>query len=59
MSPFLKYIIHSFFIYLFLVSLHLHGCAWTFSTWSKWGVLLIVTPGLLIAVTSLVAEHRP
>ena len=46
------------FIYLFLADLDLHCWAQTFSSCDKWGLLFVVVPGLLIAVASLVAEHR-
>ena len=50
---------HYYFIYLFLTALDLHCCAWAFSSCSEVGRLLFVAVhGLLIAVVSLVAEHR-
>ena len=53
---FLKYI----YIYfdLFLAALGLRCCAQAFSSCGKRGLLFIVVHGLLIAVTSLVEEHR-
>jgi len=30
-----------------------------FSSYSKWGLLFIAVPGLLIALASLAMEHRP
>ena len=50
-KPFLK-------IYLFLAALGLHCCARAFSSCGEWGLLLVAVRGLLIAVASLVAEHR-
>ena len=47
-----------FKIYLFLVALGLRCCARAFSSCSESGLLLVVVCGLLIAVASLVAEHR-
>ena len=47
-----------FLTYLFLAALGLHCCVRAFSTWSEWGLLFVVVCGLLIAVASLVAEHR-
>ena len=44
--------------YLFLAALGLHCCAWAFSICGEWGLLFVVVHGLLIAVASLVAEHR-
>ena len=46
------------FIYLFLAALGLHCCARAFSSCSEWGLLFTAVRGLLIAVASLVAEHR-
>ena len=56
-SPFLKIYL---FIYLFLAVLGLHCCVqvWAFSSCGEWGLLFVVVCGLLIAVASLVAEHR-
>ena len=54
----------TFRICLFLISLFifgvlgLHCYPWAFSSWGERGLLFIVVPGLLIAVASLVAEHR-
>ena len=47
-----------YFIYLFLAALGLCCCVWAFSSCGKWGLLFIVVRGLLIAVASLVEEHR-
>ena len=46
------------FIYLFLAALGLHCCVQAFSSCSERGLLFVAVPGLLIAVASLVAEHR-
>ena len=45
-------------ICLFMTALGLRCCAWAFSSCSERGLLFIVVHGLLIAVSSLVAEHR-
>ena len=47
-----------FFIYLFLAMLGLYCFVWAFSSCSEHGLLFIAMHGLLIAVVSLVAEHR-
>ena len=53
---FLKFI---YFIYLlFLAALGLRCCVWAFSSCSERGLLFVVVRRLLIAVASLVAEHR-
>ena len=44
--------------YLFLAALGLCCCTRTFSSCSRQGLLFVVVCGLLIAVASLVAEHR-
>ena len=46
------------FIYLFMAALGLHCCAQAFSSCGEWELLFIVVHGLLIAVASLVVEHR-
>ena len=46
------------FIYLSLAALGLHCCAWAVSSCGKQGLLFVLLRGLLIAVASLVAEHR-
>ena len=46
------------FIYLFLAVLGLNCCMQAFSSCSEQGLLFVVVRGLLIAVASLVAEHR-
>ena len=53
-----KFLIVSLFIYLFLVTLGLCCCVWAFSSCSKQGLLFIAARRLLIAVASLIAEHR-
>ena len=47
-----------YFIYLFLAALGLHCCARAFSSCSEQGLLIVAVHRLLIAVASLVAEHR-
>ena len=48
-----------YFIYLlFLATLGLRCCAQAFSSCGERGLLFVAVRGLLIAVTSLVAEHR-
>ena len=46
------------FIYLFLAALSLRCCVRAFSSCGKRGLLFVAVYGLLIAVASLVAEHR-
>ena len=46
------------FIYLFLAALGLRCCARAFSSCSERGLLFVVMHRLLIAVASLVVEHR-
>ena len=46
------------FTYLFLAVLSLRCCAWVFSSCGEWGLLFILVHGLLIAMASLVVEHR-
>ena len=41
----------------FLATLGFCCCQWTFSSFTEWGPLFIAKHGLLIAVTSLFAEH--
>ena len=45
-------------MYLFLAALGLHCCARAFSSCGEQGLLFVAMRGLLIAVASLVAEHR-
>ena len=47
-----------YFIYLFLAALGLRCCAQAFSSCGEQGLLFIAVRGLLIAMASLVAEHR-
>ena len=47
-----------FKFYLFLAALGLHCCAQAFSSCNEQGLLFVVVHGLLIAVASLVAEHK-
>ena len=47
-----------YFIYLLLAVLGLRCCMWAFSS-GELGLLFVVVHVLLIAVASLVAEHRP
>ena len=47
-----------YFLNLFLAVLGLRCCARAFSSCGEWGLLFIAVRGLLIAVASLVAEHR-
>ena len=67
LSSFLISHLHSFpyffkkciyFIYLFLAAFGLHCCAQAFSSCDEWRLLFVVVCGLLIAVASLVVEHR-
>ena len=44
--------------YLFLSALGFRFCAWAFSSCGKWELLFVAVHGLLIAVASLVVEHR-
>ena len=46
------------FIYLFLVALGLHCCVRAFSSCGEQGLLFDAVSGFLIAVASLVEEHR-
>ena len=46
------------FIYLILAALGFCCCAWAFSSCSQRGLLFVAVRRLLIAVASLVAEHR-
>ena len=47
-----------YFFNLFLAVLGLHYCARAFSSCSERGLLFLAVHGLLIAVASLVVEHR-
>ena len=44
--------------FFFLAALGLHCCARAFSGCGEQGLLFVVVCGLLVAVASLVAEHR-
>ena len=46
------------FIYLFLAALGLHHCTWAFSSCNEWVLLFVAVCRLLMAVASLVVEHR-
>ena len=46
------------FIYLLLAVLGLRCCVWAFSGCGERGLLFVAVRGLLIAVASLVVEHR-
>ena len=50
--------INLFLINLFLAVLGLRHCAQAFFSHGEQGLLFLVVRGLLIAVASLVAEHR-
>ena len=52
------YLFMYLFIYLFLAVLGLRCCAWAFSSCGERGLLFVAVRGLLIAVASLVVEHR-
>ena len=61
-KPLALFFLKNKFIYLFinlciLAALGLRCCAQAFSSCGEWGLLFVVVRGLLIAVTSLVAEH--
>ena len=55
---FFNLFILNLFIYLFMAALGLRCCARAFSSCRERGLCFIVVHGLLIAVASLVAEHR-
>jgi len=44
-------------MYVFLTALCLHCWAQSFSSGTKWGLLLVVLRRLLTVVCSLIAEH--
>ena len=46
------------FIYVFLAVVGLHCCGWAFSSCGEQGLLFVAVHRLLIAVASLVEEHR-
>ena len=47
-----------YFIYLFSAALGLCCCAWAFLSCNEPGLLFVAVHGLLIAVASLVEDHR-
>ena len=47
-----------FYLVLCFAALCLHGCMRAFCSCGGWGLLLVVPLGFLIAMASLVAEHR-
>ena len=47
-----------FLIYLFLAGLGLYCCARAVSSCGEWGLVFVVVHRLLVAVASLVVEHR-
>ena len=47
-----------YFIYLFLAVLGLRCCSRAFSSCGEQGLLFVAVHGLLIAVASVVVEHR-
>ena len=55
---FLRIFFKIYFIYLFLAALGLRCCTQSFSNCVARGLLFVVVCRLLIAVASLVAEHR-
>ena len=57
-KPFQKGYVFLFLFYLFLAVLGLRCCPQTFSSCGEQGLLFVVVRGLLIAVASLVEEHR-
>ena len=50
--------LNKFIIYLFLAVLGLRCCVQASSSCGEWGLLFIAVRRLLIAMASLVAEHR-
>ena len=58
MHVFFLFSFFNIFIYLFLAALGLRCCTRAFSSCGEQGLLFIAVRGLLIAVASLVAEHR-
>ena len=47
-----------FYLFLFLAVLGLCCCVRAFSNCGEWGLLFVAVHGLLIVLSSLVAEHR-
>ena len=58
LASFLKFLKNFYFISLFLAVLGLCCCVQAFSSCGEQGLLFIAARGLLIAVASLVVEHR-
>ena len=58
LASFLKFFKNFYFISLFLAVLGLCCCVQAFSSCGEQGLLFIAARGLLIAVASLVVEHR-
>ena len=56
--PKVKELLFFFCLFFFLAALGLCCCAWAFSSRGERGLLFFAMRGLLIAVASLVAEHR-
>ena len=52
------YLFVCLFVCLFMAALGVRCCPRAFSSCGEWGLLFIAVRGLLIAVASLVAEHR-
>ena len=62
-SSIILYVDNSIYIYIYiyiyiLTALGLRCCVRAFCSCHKWGLFFIVVRSLLIAVASLVAEHR-
>ena len=51
------FVLFCLFVCLYLAVLDLHCCMQAFSSCREWGLLFIAVHGLLVAVSSLVAEH--
>ena len=58
-TQFVLHFLKIYLFYLFLAALGLCCCPWAFSSCAERGLLIVAVCGLLIAVASLVAEHRP
>ena len=52
------FVLKIIYLFLFLAALGLRCCVRAFSSCGERGLLFIVVHGLLIAMASLVAEHR-
>ena len=58
-SKFSNFFLNLFILFiLFLAALGLRCCAQAFSSCGEWGLLFVAVRRLLIAVASLVVEHR-